>query len=145
MLATQNIESAPHWPSQYGWYHLSMGSKNYTWISVCFSDNSSSCASELFCHWRYDTNVWAALLFTFLMVYNLFHVFPSPCVFNRALKRSSAFIWGPPAVSCWNTLSLKWRSTLHQRASFVLNLSLKGRKLWGADLLMKVTVSWYSE
>ena len=133
ILAIQNILSALAWPSQYSQYHLSVGSKHYTWISVCFSDDSSTCASGLFCHSRCDTNIWAALFFTFLMVYNPFPIFPSPCVFYRALKTLAAYTWGPSAVPCWNTLSLNWRDTLHQISRSVLNLPLKGTKLWGAE------------
>lgn len=111
ILAVQNGESASHCPSQSSQYHVSIGSKNYIWISVCFSDKSSSCASELFCHWRCDTNVWAALVFTFLIVYNLLHVFPSPCVFNRALRSICSLLLEH---------TLKWWGTLHQRAISVL-------------------------
>lgn len=110
-----------------------MGSKHYAWVSVCFSDDSSSCASGLFCHCRCDTNIWAALFFTFLRVYSSFPIFPSPCVFYRALKTLAAYTWGPSTVPCWNTVSLNWGGTLHQISRSVLHLPLNSTKLWGAE------------
>lgn len=109
-----------------------MDSKHYTWISVCFSDNSSSCTSRLFCHCRCDTNIWVALFFTFLMVYSPFPIFPSPCVFYKALKTLTAYTWGLSAVLCWNMLFLNWWGTLHWISRSIFNLTLKGTKIRGA-------------